>query len=172
MYKCDEHFMKYALKFAKLAEIDKEVPVGAVLVLNNIIIGQGSNSSISTHDPTAHAEIIALRSGGMFLKNYRLINTTLYVTLEPCSMCYGAIIHSRISRLVFGTSYNNKDSYTYLNQNQYKRIKKSKIIITKNVLNKECKNILKFFFKKKEKNDYYLGSISNLFFNNNDSRYM
>ncbi|XBC43535.1 MAG: tRNA adenosine(34) deaminase TadA [Buchnera aphidicola (Meitanaphis flavogallis)] len=172
MYKYDEYFMKHALKFARLAEIDREVPVGAVLVLNNVIIGQGSNSSISTHDPTAHAEIIALRSGGMFLKNYRLINTTLYVTLEPCSMCYGAIIHSRIFRLVFGTSYNNKDNGAYFNHNQYGKIKNSKIIITKNILNKECKNILKFFFKKKEKNNYNLNSILNLFFNNNNSRYM
>ncbi|XBC43029.1 MAG: tRNA adenosine(34) deaminase TadA [Buchnera aphidicola (Kaburagia rhusicola ensigallis)] len=164
MYKCDEYFMEHALKFAKLAEIDKEVPVGAVLVLNNVIIGQGSNSSISTHDPTAHAEIIALRSGGAFLKNYRLTNTTLYVTLEPCSMCYGAIIHSRISRLVFGTSYNNKNSYTHFNENQYERIKKSKIIITKNILNKECKNILKFFFKKKERKNYDSGSTLKFIF--------
>ncbi|XBC41997.1 MAG: tRNA adenosine(34) deaminase TadA [Buchnera aphidicola (Kaburagia rhusicola rhusicola)] len=164
MYKCDEYFMKHALKFAKLAEIDKEVPVGAVLVLNNVIIGQGSNSSISTHDPTAHAEIIALRSGGAFLKNYRLTNTTLYVTLEPCSMCYGAIIHSRISRLVFGTSYNNKNSYTHFNENQYESIKKSKIIITKNILNKECKNILKFFFKKKERKNYDSGSTLKFIF--------
>ncbi|XBC39448.1 MAG: tRNA adenosine(34) deaminase TadA [Buchnera aphidicola (Nurudea shiraii)] len=147
----DTYFMKKALDCAKLAEIKEEVPVGAVLVLNNIIIGKGSNSSISQHDPTAHAEIIALRSGGAFLKNYRLISTTLYVTLEPCFMCYGAIIHSRISRLVFGTSYKNKKSYNYFNAIYLKKIRKNKIEITKNVLHEDCKNILKFFFKYKRK---------------------
>ncbi|XBC37878.1 MAG: tRNA adenosine(34) deaminase TadA [Buchnera aphidicola (Meitanaphis elongallis)] len=147
----DKYFMKRALNFAKIAEIDAEVPVGAVLVLNNIIIGEGSNNSISSHDPTAHAEIIALRTGGTFLKNYRLLNTTLYVTLEPCFMCYGAIIHSRISRLVFGTSYNNENSCTCFNNNLLKKIKSNKIIITKNILKEECKSILKMFFKQKRR---------------------
>ncbi|QCI23265.1 tRNA adenosine(34) deaminase TadA [Buchnera aphidicola] len=151
MNKDDKYFMKCAIRLAKLAEVDEEVPVGAVLVLNNIIIGHGSNSSISKHDPTAHAEIIAFRAGGTVLKNYRLLNTTLYVTLEPCFMCYGAIIHSRISRLVFGASYNNKNDYFCLNNDLLRVIKKNNITVTKNILKKECRNILKNFFWNKRK---------------------
>ncbi|ANF17024.1 hypothetical protein XW81_01195 [Buchnera aphidicola (Schlechtendalia chinensis)] len=147
----DQYFMKSALKFARLAEIKQEVPVGAVLVLNDVIIGKGSNSSISKHDPTAHAEIIALRKGGKFLKNYRLLSTTLYVTLEPCFMCYGAIINSRISRLVFGTCYNKTNHCTFFGDNIRTRIRKNKILITKNVLNEECKKILRVFFRNKRK---------------------
>lgn len=78
------------------------MPVGAVLVHNHQVIGEGWNRPIGRHDPTAHAEIMALRQGGLVLQNYRLIDATLYVTLEPCVMCAGAIVHSRISRLVFG----------------------------------------------------------------------
>ncbi len=79
-----------------------EVPVGAVLVHNNQVIGEGWNRPIGRHDPTAHAEIMALRQGGLVLQNYRLLDTTLYVTLEPCVMCSGAMVHSRIGTLVFG----------------------------------------------------------------------
>ncbi|XBC41477.1 MAG: tRNA adenosine(34) deaminase TadA [Buchnera aphidicola (Nurudea yanoniella)] len=155
MKKNDIYFMEQALNLAKSAEIKEEVPVGAVLVLNNIIIGEGANSSITRHDPTAHAEIIALRSGGTFLKNYRLLSTTLYVTLEPCFMCYGAILHSRISRLVFGTSYKKcKKNYTHFNDYLLKTIHQNKIKITKNVLQEDCKNILKFFFQHKRKNNF------------------
>ncbi len=78
------------------------MPVGAVLVHNNQVIGEGWNRPIGRHDPTAHAEIMALRQGGLVLQNYRLIDATLYVTLEPCVMCAGAMVHSRIARLVFG----------------------------------------------------------------------
>lgn len=98
----DEKWMKRALELAKLAQASGEVPVGAVLVLEDTIIGEGWNQPISSHDPTAHAEILALRQGALSLKNYRLLNTTLYVTLEPCAMCAGAMIHARIKRLVFG----------------------------------------------------------------------
>lgn len=78
------------------------MPVGAVLVHNNRVIGEGWNRPIGRHDPTAHAEIMALRQGGLVMQNYRLIDATLYVTLEPCVMCAGAMIHSRIGRVVFG----------------------------------------------------------------------
>jgi tRNA(adenine34) deaminase len=98
----DEYWMKQALELAFKAQVSGEVPVGAVLIAEGRIIGKGWNQPISSHDPTAHAEIIALRQGASFLKNYRLINTTLYVTLEPCAMCAGAMIHARIKRLVFG----------------------------------------------------------------------
>lgn len=98
----DEYWMQYALELAKKAECCGEVPVGAVIVVNDKIIGEGWNHSISSHDPTAHAEIMAIRQAAHSLHNYRLVDATLYVTLEPCAMCAGAIIHSRIKRVVFG----------------------------------------------------------------------
>ncbi len=100
----DEYWMQQALKCAARAEAEGEVPVGAILVANNTLIAEGWNQSIALHDPSAHAEIQALRTGGHSLKNYRLLHTTLYVTLEPCVMCVGAMIHARIARLVIGAS--------------------------------------------------------------------
>ncbi|WP_286175196.1 tRNA adenosine(34) deaminase TadA [Cedecea neteri] len=94
--------MRHALTLAQRAWDEGEVPVGAVLVHNNQVIGEGWNRPIGRHDPTAHAEIMALRQGGLVLQNYRLLDTTLYVTLEPCVMCAGAMVHSRIGHLVFG----------------------------------------------------------------------
>ncbi|WP_370420422.1 tRNA adenosine(34) deaminase TadA [Pantoea vagans] len=98
----DEYWMRHALSLARRAWEQGEVPVGAVLVQNDRVIGEGWNRPIGQHDPTAHAEIMALRQGGKVLENYRLLDTTLYVTLEPCVMCAGAMVHSRISRLVYG----------------------------------------------------------------------
>ena len=100
----DQEFMQLALQFAEQAALAGEVPVGAVVVKNGVVIGTGSNAPIINHDPTAHAEIQALRSAGLHLGNYRLVDCTLYVTLEPCAMCSGAIQHARISRLVYGAS--------------------------------------------------------------------
>jgi len=100
----DKHFMQLALDLAKLAGQAGEVPVGAIIVKDGVVIGCGSNTPIGTHDPTAHAEIIAMRDAAKHLENYRLVNCTLYVTLEPCAMCSGAIQHARIARLVFGAS--------------------------------------------------------------------
>jgi len=97
-----EYWMRHALLLAQRAWDEGEVPVGAVLVHNNQVIGEGWNRPIGRHDPTAHAEIMALRQGGLVLQNYRLLDTTLYVTLEPCVMCAGAMVHSRIGTLVFG----------------------------------------------------------------------
>jgi len=98
----DEYWMRRALDLAKHAEKEEEVPVGALLVLNGECIAEGWNKPITENDPSAHAEIITLRAAGQSLKNYRLIDTTLYVTLEPCVMCAGAIIHARVARVVFG----------------------------------------------------------------------
>jgi tRNA(adenine34) deaminase len=98
----DESWMAEALVLAREAGAVGEVPVGAVVVLDNEIIGRGFNQPISRHDPTAHAEIVALRDAAARLKNYRLPGATLYVTLEPCAMCAGAIMHARIARVVFG----------------------------------------------------------------------
>jgi tRNA(adenine34) deaminase len=96
--------MRHALQLADKAQSQGEIPVGAVLVKDNKVIGEGWNQSISLHDPSAHAEMVAIRNAGKNLQNYRLVNSCLYVTLEPCSMCAGLLIHSRIDRLVFGAS--------------------------------------------------------------------
>ena len=98
----DEAWMRHAIRLAQRAEQLGEVPVGAVVVKDDRCIAEGWNASIATHDPTAHAEITALRKAGLMLENYRLCDATLYVTLEPCVMCMGAISHARIKRLVFG----------------------------------------------------------------------
>ncbi|HWU65887.1 MAG TPA: tRNA adenosine(34) deaminase TadA, partial [Methylophilus sp.] len=100
----DEDFMRMAIALAQEAASLGEVPVGAVVVKNGVVIGQGRNAPISLNDPTAHAEIQAMREAAQYLNNYRLVGCTLYVTLEPCAMCSGAIQHARIARLVYGAS--------------------------------------------------------------------
>lgn len=94
--------MQRALELARMAEAAGEVPVGAVIVKDGAIVAEGWNRPIATQDPTAHAEIIALRAAGVALSTYRLTDTTLYVTLEPCPMCAGAMVHARVKRLVYG----------------------------------------------------------------------
>ncbi len=98
----DMEWMSKALVLAEQAGAIGEVPVGSLLVKDGVVVGEGYNTPISHCDPTAHAEIMALRDGAARLKNYRLPDTTLYVTIEPCTMCIGAIIHARVSRLVYG----------------------------------------------------------------------
>lgn len=100
----DEGFMRRALELARAAEAAGEVPVGAVIVRDGRIIGEGSNRPIGTHDPTAHAEMIALRAAAAVSDSYRLTGTTLYVTLEPCAMCAGAMVHARVQRLVYAAT--------------------------------------------------------------------
>jgi tRNA(adenine34) deaminase len=100
----DLRWMRYALTLAQQAAEQDEVPVGAVIVRDDVVVGEGWNCPISTHDPTAHAEVVALRDAATRSNNYRLTDTTLYVTLEPCLMCAGAMIHARVDRLVFGAS--------------------------------------------------------------------
>ena len=98
----DERWMRRALELAERAAAEGEVPVGAVLVRDGVVVGEGWNRPLAASDPTAHAEILAQREAGQRLANYRLPGTTLYVTLEPCAMCAGAIIHARVERVVFG----------------------------------------------------------------------
>ncbi len=100
----DLQYMRQALALAREAEARGEVPVGAILVADDEVFGRGSNAPISLSDPTAHAEIQALREGAKAVDNYRLTNATLYVTLEPCAMCAGAMVHARLARLVYGCS--------------------------------------------------------------------
>lgn len=143
----DEKWMKIAIEEAHLAMKENEIPVGAVLVQNNRLIAQAHNEPIKDNDPTAHAEIKVLRKAGRKLQNYRMPNTTLYVTLEPCTMCFGAIIHSRIERLVFGAS-DPKSGVCGSSLNlSLKDFFNHQIIVSKGILENECKNILQSFFK-------------------------
>ena len=98
----DKVYMSQALELAKQAAKAGEVPVGAIVVADNQIIGQGYNRSITNYDPTAHAEIVAIRDAAKFTGNYRLVDCDLYVTIEPCAMCGGAMVHARIRRVIFG----------------------------------------------------------------------
>jgi tRNA(adenine34) deaminase len=100
----DETYMRLALELAEQAALAGEVPVGAIIVKDGVIIGRGGNAPIKSHDPTAHAEICAMRDAAQHLENYRMVDCTLYVTLEPCAMCAGAMQHARIARLVYGAS--------------------------------------------------------------------
>ncbi|WWP00027.1 MAG: tRNA adenosine(34) deaminase TadA [Candidatus Dasytiphilus stammeri] len=141
----NEYWMRYALKLANYALQVGEVPVGAVLVRSNKILSEGWNCSIKSHDPTGHAEILALRRAGIALKNYRLLNTTLYVTLEPCMMCIGAIVHSRIKHLVFGARENTFRTASFLLKQT--DLFNHQVKITGDILNVDCANLLKNFFK-------------------------
>src|ERR1700691_6791338 len=98
----DIEYMQHALELARRAEQGDEVPVGAVVVMGGAVVGEGWNQPIASHDPTAHAEIVALRAAAAQVNNYRLAEATLYVTLEPCAMCIGAALNARVSRVVFG----------------------------------------------------------------------
>ncbi|MDF7680195.1 tRNA adenosine(34) deaminase TadA [Enterobacteriaceae bacterium ESL0689] len=143
----DEYWMHYALALAKRAWQEGEVPVGAVLVCNNQVIGEGWNRPIGHHDPTAHAEIIALRQGGETVQNYRLLNTTLYVTLEPCVMCAGAIVHSRISRLVFGARDTKTGAAGSLIDILRHPGMNHQVVIDGGVLAEACSGMLSDFFR-------------------------
>ncbi len=143
----DQKWMAKALLLAEEAAILGEVPVGAVLVKDDALIAEGSNSPIKDNDPTAHAEIAALRRGAKVLNNYRLPGTTLYVTLEPCIMCMGAIIHARIERLVIGaTDPKSGAAFSVYNIGNDNLLNHS-IVINKGICENECRELLKRFFK-------------------------
>jgi len=145
----DTHFMQEALNLAIKAQHMEEVPVGAVVVLNNQIIGRGWNQPIHQSDPTAHAEIMALREAAKYLGNYRLVNCSLYVTLEPCMMCVGALIHSRIQRLIFG-AFDPKTGMagSVLNLLEAPQIN-HRVEILNEPLGNACGELLKNFFREK-----------------------
>jgi len=145
----DESFMRFAVIEAHKSKAINEVPVGAIIVMNNEIISRAYNQPISRNDPTSHAEINALRNAAMKVGNYRLPGATLYVTLEPCAMCYGAIVHARISRLVFG-AYDPKTGVCGSSLNLHEQACfNQKPKITSGVLQEDCSVILKDFFKER-----------------------
>ena len=146
----DTYWMRQALLLAEKADVMGEVPVGALLVSeSNQVLGRGWNQVLKTNDPTAHAEILAIRDASTHLHNYRLTNTTLYVTLEPCCMCAGALVHARIKRLVYGTrdvragaagSVYNVLQGSFLNH---------QVLIDEGFLQHECALLLTNFFKQR-----------------------
>lgn len=147
----DEQYMQHALELAQQAMSMGEVPVGAVVVSDGIIVGKGFNLPISSRDPSAHAEIMAMRDAARHIGNYRLSGCSLYVTLEPCLMCAGAIFHARISRLVFGArdpktgacgSVLDVFSDPRLNHHA---------VVTSGILETECGDILKQFFSERRR---------------------
>ncbi len=141
-------YMKLALEQAKLAYAAGEVPIGAVLVQDNTVISQAYNQTITLNDPSAHAEILCIRAACDTLKNHRLLNTTLYITLEPCIMCYGAIIQARIPHIVFGASDIKNGVFT-----QQRLPKKLSLNhspqFTDHILHQDCQAILNQFFQQK-----------------------
>jgi tRNA(adenine34) deaminase len=143
----DEHWMRHALELAERAREEGEVPVGAVLVHGDRVVAEGWNRPIATHDPTAHAEIIALRAAGPVLENYRLIDTTLYVTLEPCVMCMGAISHARVRRIVYGATDPKRGAAGSILQLADAEFLNHRIEVTGGVLGDECADQLRSFFK-------------------------
>jgi len=133
----DAAFMRRALELGRRAQQDGEVPIGAVVVLENDVVGEGWNRPIAASDPTAHAEVQALRDAAKKLGNYRLTGATLYVTLEPCDMCVGAMFHARIARAVYGAS------------DPKKLVLKNKVVLEGGMLADECGALLTEFFAAK-----------------------
>jgi tRNA(adenine34) deaminase len=145
----DEPYLQLALEQAAAAANAGEVPVGAIVVLNGEVIATGRNAVLSNHDPTAHAEIVALRAAALRLDNYRLPGCELYTTLEPCAMCAGAMIHARISRLVYGASDPKAGAagsvLSVINHPQLNH----QLQVTAGVLAEECGELLRAFFRER-----------------------
>ena len=145
----DEYWMRRALQLAVRAQSEGEVPVGAVLVMGDGCIAEGWNRSISAHDPSAHAEITALRTAAAYLQNYRLPDTTLYVTLEPCAMCAGAIILARIKRLVYAATDSRSGAagsvFNIIQSDQLNH----RVELSRGILKQEAATLLQTFFRER-----------------------
>jgi tRNA(adenine34) deaminase len=143
----DEAWMRYAFRLAQRAEQQGEVPVGAIVVKDDQCVAEGWNASIARHDPTAHAEMVALRKAGLALENYRLCDATIYVTLEPCVMCMGAISHARIKRLVFGAFDPRRGAVCHALSLADASFLNHRISWHGGVLETECSELLRDFFR-------------------------
>jgi tRNA(adenine34) deaminase len=145
----DQYWMQLALNLADKAEAQGEIPVGAILVREGQIVGQGWNQSITLNDPSAHAEMMAVRAAGTNIQNYRLVNTTLYVTLEPCPMCAGLLVHSRVDRLVFGASDQKTGAagsvMCLVNDSRLNH----QVKVTSGILGEQCSEKFSEFFKQR-----------------------
>jgi tRNA(adenine34) deaminase len=142
----DERFMRRAIELAREAEAAGEVPVGAVIVRDGEILAEGFNRPISTRDPTAHAEMVALRAAAARVDNYRLTGTTLYVTLEPCAMCAGAMVHARVQRLVYAATDPRAGACGSVFNVVQNPVLNHRLEVTDGVLGDECATLLRDFF--------------------------
>ena len=147
MDEADAEYMRVALAQAAEAKRHGEVPVGAIVVLDGVVIGEGFNQPIGAHDPTAHAEIVAMRAAAKRLGNYRLTGATLYVTIEPCQMCVGAMVHARIARLVFGTPEPKAGAIESAMRAHEHPALNHRIEATGGVLETECRALIQSFFE-------------------------
>lgn len=143
----DEIWMEEALREARRAEAAGEVPVGAIIVRNGRIIGRGSNRNLLDHDPTAHAEIVAMREAGRALRNHRLLDCALYVTIEPCAMCAGAMVHARIKRLIYGAQDVKAGAVASVMQVLNHPQLNHQMEVTSGVLAGRCMDVLQAFFR-------------------------
>jgi len=143
----DQFWMQRALELARQAQSLGEVPIGAVLVKDDQIIGEGFNAPISRHDPTAHAEIMALRDAAQRIANYRLPDTTLYVTIEPCVMCAGALVHARVREVVYGASEPRSGAAGSVFEILQSGKLNHRVALRGGVLASECASLLQDFFK-------------------------
>ena len=145
----DTDYMRRALELARLARDRGEVPVGAVVVLDEQVIGEGFNQPISSNDPTAHAEIVALRQAGREMGNYRLPGSTMYVTIEPCQMCVGAMVHARVARVVYGTPEPKAGAIESAMRAHEHPSLNHRLEVTSRVLEEECRDVIQAFFKER-----------------------
>ena len=150
--KTDQFWMSVAIELAKQAGESGEVPVGAVLILDNKIIGKGRNQSIELNDPSAHAEIQALREAGSKIGNYRLNGSKIYVTIEPCTMCMGALVHARIEKLIFGAREPKSGAASAVNDILEKNSFNHKFKVIEGVLEDECSQLMRNFFRARRGN--------------------
>lgn len=141
--------MNFALSEARRAAIEDEVPIGAVLVIDSEVIGTGHNQPIRLKDPTAHAEILAIRQAATAIGNYRLTGATLYVTIEPCAMCAGAIVNSRIARLVYGATDLRAGAVDTIFQICTSSSLNHQVEVTSGVMAEECRAVMQDFFRKR-----------------------
>jgi tRNA(adenine34) deaminase len=149
----DEQYMREALAQARLAWERGEVPVGAVVVLHGTVIGEGFNQPISAHDPTAHAEVAAIRDAATRLGNYRLTGATMYVTIEPCQMCVGALVHARVARVVYGAPEPKAGAIESAMRAHEHPSLNHRVVAVGGVLEDECRAMMQEFFERRRKAD-------------------
>jgi tRNA(adenine34) deaminase len=149
----DDEFMRAALELAREARERGEVPVGAVVVLDGEIVGRGFNQPVSLNDPTAHAEIVALRQAGQEIGNYRLPGSTMYVTIEPCQMCVGAMVHARVARVVYGTPEPKAGAIESAMRAHEHPSLNHRLEVTGRVLENDCRELIQSFFKERRSSD-------------------
>jgi tRNA(adenine34) deaminase len=143
----DQSFMRLALELGEEARVRGEVPVGAVVVFDDAVVGRGYNQPIGSHDPTAHAEIVAMRDAAQRLGNYRLPGSTLYVTIEPCQMCVGAMVHARVARVVFGAREPKAGAIESAMRAHEHPSLNHRMVAEGGVLEGECRDAIQRFFE-------------------------